>query len=671
MVQITTQPDVPDEPTPVIDPAVGGKGGNTAHNVAATGDQGIDGLLGSTAWSSLNITYSFPTSSDDYGTSDGAGTGQYPDPAPFSGFSPLTQTQEADVQRAFALISSYTNLTFTQITETTTTHATLRLANSSVPPSAYAYLPSNNITGGDVFFGGTGQDPVMGNFDSGAAVLHEIGHALGLKHGQDNEQYGTVPANLLSNEYSLMNYPAYVGDASTNGSTIGPGSAPQSFMMYDIAALQYMYGANFGNAGTSLTYTWSPTTGEELINGVAQGVPFNNHIFQTVWTGGATATYDLSNFGDNGSLDMRPGGVMSFSSVQIADLGYYSADGPGTHMASGNVYNALLYNGDTRSEISGLDTGNGNDVVTGNDVFDTIRLGSGTDTVNAGSGGGLYYAGSGTDVFNGGAGDDYFNLAAAASSDMLDGGGGHNTAIFADDYASYTLAASGSALTVSDAGITDTLNNIQTLQFADRVVQTNDLPCFAAGTRLATPRGMVAVENLHAGDAVLTADGGIRPVRWIGRSRVDCTRHPHPERVRPVRVAAHAFGPGLPARDLLLSPDHAIFADSVLIPIKRLENGDSVRQIDAASVTYFHVELDAHDVVLAEGLPAESYLDTGNRQAFANGGSVAALHPDFTRGESLAWEALSCAPLVVTGAPVERVRARLACREARPATATA
>ena len=85
-------------------------------------------------------------------------------------------------------------------------------------------------------------------------------------------------------------------------------------------------------------------------------------------------------------------------------------------------------------------------------------------------------------------------------------------------------------------------------------------------------------------------------------------------------VASDAFGPGQPRRDLFLSPDHAVYVGAVLVPAKYLINGTSITQVMADEVTYHHVELPRHDVLLAEGLPAESYLDLGDRSNFANGG---------------------------------------------------
>lgn len=188
---------------------------------------------------------------------------------------------------------------------------------------------------------------------------------------------------------------------------------------------------------------------------------------------------------------------------------------------------------------------------------------------------------------------------------------------------------------------------------------TLSAPCFALGTRIATPGGEVAVEALSAGMRVLRAQGGVAEVVWVGHRRVDCRAHPRPAEVWPVRVAAGAFGRGVPCRDLWLSPDHAVYAGGVLIPVRHLVNGRTVRQERVDSVTYFHVELAAHDVLLAEGLACESYLDTGNRAAFANGGGAMMLHADFARR---AWAEGACAPLVEGGEAVAAVRARLLAR---------
>ncbi len=185
------------------------------------------------------------------------------------------------------------------------------------------------------------------------------------------------------------------------------------------------------------------------------------------------------------------------------------------------------------------------------------------------------------------------------------------------------------------------------------------------GTRVLTERGQVAVEALTVDDRLITASGDVQPITWIGHRQIACRRHAEPEKILPVRIAPGAFGENQPARDLYLSPDHAVFAERVLIPVKHLINGTTIQQIDVETVVYFHIELAAHDIILAEGLPAESYLDTGDRRAFANGGEPVALHPSWAseaRDVSLIMEALGAAPLRVVGAEVDCVKAQLAAR---------
>jgi hypothetical protein len=188
---------------------------------------------------------------------------------------------------------------------------------------------------------------------------------------------------------------------------------------------------------------------------------------------------------------------------------------------------------------------------------------------------------------------------------------------------------------------------------------TANVVCYARGTRIATPDGEVAIESLRVGDRVQTARGASVPIVWIGRRHLECHRHPAPEKVQPVQIRADAFGPGQPRRDLLVSPRHAIFFADVLIPAGLLINGSTVTQLQVNSVDYYHIELPSHDLLLAEGLPAESYLDSGDRQSFDNGGGIVALHPDFA---TRAWECSACADLKLIGPEIAAARNHLQTR---------
>ncbi len=209
---------------------------------------------------------------------------------------------------------------------------------------------------------------------------------------------------------------------------------------------------------------------------------------------------------------------------------------------------------------------------------------------------------------------------------------------------------------------------MSTASVSSYVAPTAPVPCFGRGTAIATPAGEKPVELLEAGDMVVTASGAHETIVWAGTRSIDIARHPDPDQVRPVRIAAGAFADNIPARDLTVSADHNIFAGGVLIPAKCLVNGTTVVQLDVAEVHYHHIELARHDIVLAEGLTVETYLDTGNRRAFVNLGSTI-LHPDFASSPDVnyfAWESNGCAPLRLAGPAVEDVRAQLAQRAADP-----
>ena len=180
-------------------------------------------------------------------------------------------------------------------------------------------------------------------------------------------------------------------------------------------------------------------------------------------------------------------------------------------------------------------------------------------------------------------------------------------------------------------------------------------PCFASGTRILTDCGAVAVENLAVGDRLITRSGEVRPIKWIGHISLVCSRSPDPRDVWPIRVAAGAFAENRPSCDLWLSPGHNIAAEGVLMPISALQNGKTIVQHQRATVEYWHVELDKHDIIFAEDLAVESYLDTGNRAAFANGVAFIGAHPDF---EPSHWSD-TCLPLVKGGVEVARVKTAL------------
>jgi hypothetical protein len=190
------------------------------------------------------------------------------------------------------------------------------------------------------------------------------------------------------------------------------------------------------------------------------------------------------------------------------------------------------------------------------------------------------------------------------------------------------------------------------------LITAGPVKCFRAGTRILTEHGEVAVETLRVGDLVRTVLGGTAaPIIWIGHRDVDCAGHPQPGKVWPVRIAAGAFGPGRPGSDLFLSPDHAVYVNEVLIPVRHLINASSIVQVPMDRVSYHHIELARHDVVLAQGLPAETFLDLKDGVDYGRGPAPTRLYPDHS---ARMWEAFGCARLIITGPEFLAARALVA-----------
>ncbi len=193
------------------------------------------------------------------------------------------------------------------------------------------------------------------------------------------------------------------------------------------------------------------------------------------------------------------------------------------------------------------------------------------------------------------------------------------------------------------------------------------IACFVAGTRIATPCGEVPVEMLHIGDEVITASGCVERIRWIGRRRYSAAAVAADRARRPIRIAAGALGADLPRRNLFVSPQHALLLDDsevgkVLVPAVQLVNTISIAyHDDCGDVAYIHLELAAHDAVLAEGQPAETFVDRNSRRTFSNAAEYARIYPD-----ALAAIMPFCAPRIESGPVLARIRAVIETRDGLP-----
>lgn len=310
--------------------------------------------------------------------------------------------------------------------------------------------------------------------------------------------------------------------------------------------------------------------------------------------------------------------------------------------------------------------GAGDDTLYGGGGFHLMGGGEGNDLIFAGPDGNELYGNEGDDTLVGGDGGDLLN--GGFGDDSIVGGGGPDTYGVVGDPSEYTWSAlPGGGWIVTDTvvgrGGADTIGgDVEYIYYASPGIE-HSIPCFVEGTRIMTRGGELPVEALRVGDLVLAlGPGGVRyePIRWIGHRHVDLARHPDPEAARAIRIRAGAFGPGVPSRDLLVSPDHALFLDGVLVAAGLLVNGDTIAPAHGVRrFRYFHVELDRHAVLLAEGAAAESYLEDGNRMQFDNGAIVVALHPGFRPARPASGGAAeSCVPRLFDGPRLEALRAR-------------
>ncbi len=301
--------------------------------------------------------------------------------------------------------------------------------------------------------------------------------------------------------------------------------------------------------------------------------------------------------------------------------------------------------------------------------MNSILGGSNNETLIGGSGNDFLSSGGGQDAMFGGSGNDTFSGNGNSGVRILDGGGGTETAIFSSNFnPAFLDTVNGGTVSVNgvnytyQASYTGAGNNTYFTNFAGNLQfndQTVGIVCFAAGTMILTAQGEKPIEAIRAGDLVATLSGrgaALKPVRWVGHRDVDLATHPRAADVAPILVLPGALGQGVPHRPLRVSPEHALLVDGALVAAGLLVDGIGIlRQPPRGTVRYLHIELDAHDVLVAEGAPAESYLDMGNRHAFANAGIARMLHADFAPAPGHDASG-SCAPRVTHGPALDAAR---------------
>ncbi|MGQ9370018.1 M10 family metallopeptidase C-terminal domain-containing protein, partial [Azospirillum sp. A39] len=586
--------------------------GATAVTVVSSGDTEIDTTLYGTKWSTTTLTYSFPTSVGD--VSDYASAG----PLDSSYFGALTSDQQQMIEGILELWSRVSGLTFTEAAEPG--GGDLRIywyQDGSNLTARVLDFPSDQPEGGDVQLGSAINPGALGTGGySYFTVLHEIGHALGLKHPHDAVNgFPAAAAAEDSVEVSVMSYRSFRG-GPMSGYSILDGSYPYGPMLNDIAALQHLYGANWSTNAGDTVYTFNPATAV---------------ILQTLWDGGGTDIYSFASYTTDLSINLEPGAW--------SDLGGQYAALDGDVLADANLANPYLHEGDPRSLIenarggSGADTivgnladnllwgnggadslvgGDGDDVLSGGAGADTLSGGAGIDTADygaagagvtaglAGGGGGeaagdvlsgvenlvgsahadtlagdaganTLYGGGGGDSLVGGAGDDVLSggdgddtLAGGAGNDALDGGAGSDTA----DYGAATAAVvAGLAAGSGGDAAGDTLGGVENLAgsaFADVLTgdgAANRLSGGGGGDRLSGDGGD---DTLEGGDGDDTLAGGAGSDSLVGGAGIDTADYAASAAAVATDLATASGGDA--AGDTLVGIENvvgSVFADSV------------------------------------------------------------------------------------------------------------
>jgi autotransporter passenger strand-loop-strand repeat protein len=370
------------------------------------------------------------------------------------------------------------------------------------------------------------------------------------------------------------------------------------------------------------------TSGDVVSTGVLTAPNFYGMPGPALISSGITE-YVLSDALVSGATILSGGSQVLLAGAAVAAI---VQSGGGQYIAGGAASGTVVESGGVASLTSGTVSGavvsaGGLFGVSGGEVIDPVIAG-GTLTVQTTDEitGTVSFTGAGG-VLEAGALGAVPAIAGFGLGDALDLG-------FLPYTASASATYSNGTLTVVDGASTVVWDNVG-LQAGDTLSVTADANgdtlvapvCYLAGTRIATPRGESPVEALRIGDEVMTRHAGVQRVKWIGTRTYAAPFCNHRD-VLPVCIKAGALSDGVPARDLFVSPGHALYLDGMLVHAGRLVNGVSIFQTGPMrEVAYFHIELAGHEIIFAEGCPAETFVDEHFRPRFQNAASFHALYP--------------------------------------------
>lgn len=368
---------------------------------ALSSNPNINAVLSTYQWGSKNgtaasLTYSFPTTGSVWISGYSTQNKELS-----SGWYDFNNVQKAGAINALSAWSEVAQLTFTQVADNAAGSGAIRFAASNAVnakgDAGWAYYPPSS-TAADPKAGDVWMNPNYADYPVGSshysALIHEIGHALGLKHPFESSTSNTnvLSAAKDSTQYTVMSYTDYTGAGIVKDAdgihyyTVQP-STP---MLYDIAAMQFLYGANMNTRTGNDTYTFSNSHGD----------------LKTIWDAGGIDTFDLSNQKVAQTINLNAG---QFSSLGVKLSTYYGS------LTSSKNNVAIAYN----TDIENATGGSGNDTITGNALDNTLLGNAGNDKLTGNAG---------NDTLDGGLGND--KLIGGAGSDTLTGGAGNDVFLF-------------------------------------------------------------------------------------------------------------------------------------------------------------------------------------------------------------------------------------------------
>lgn len=343
----------------------------------------------------VTLSYSFPSGSATWkGDYLGGET---------AGWSALASSAQTQVDNALKAWSNVANVTFAKVTETSTSMGDIRVAYSTVVDnsgaSAWGYFPGSAAESGDIWLDTQTFAGLNGDYYAYETLLHEVGHALGLDHPEG------VGYNLnYDTQYTVM---SYTNDEKSLFLDVYAGGyswwyvQPETPMLYDIAAMQYLYGANKSYNAGNTTYTFSTSK------------PF----YKTLWDGGGSDRISVSNFTKGCEIDLVAGHFSSITVASDAIPDGYSGPVP-TYDGTDNL--AIAFG----AVIENATGGSGNDTISGNGVANALNGQGGNDVLSGASGNDSLIGGTGRDTLNGGAGND--TLVGGTGQDSMTGGSGND-----------------------------------------------------------------------------------------------------------------------------------------------------------------------------------------------------------------------------------------------------